>query len=103
MRAADPWCGSSCFLIGGERSAPPRAPAPHFDYGGPVKKNLLGLAFLGFVFLAGSGWAQTFEINGQSSPQAQKPQQGKKGKNNAAAPSKGRKGSGAQSSGGQTC
>ncbi len=65
-----------------------------------MKKNLLGLAFLCFLFLAGSGWAQTFEFGSQ---QAQKPQQGKKGKNSAAPQTSGRRGGGGQPSGAQTC
>jgi len=41
-----------------------------------VKKNLLGLAFLCFLLLAGRGWAQeTFDLNGNSQDQNKKPQQ----------------------------
>jgi len=43
-----------------------------------VKKNLLALALLCSVSLACSTYAQTFEINGQSSEQKQKPGQKKK-------------------------
>lgn len=65
-----------------------------------MKKTLLTLALVCPLLLAGNSWAQTFEINGQSQ-QPKKSQQAKKGK--SAAPSRGRRGSGAQSSAGQTC
>jgi tetratricopeptide (TPR) repeat protein len=44
-------------------------------YGGPVKKNFVGLAFLCFLLLAGRGWTQTFDLNGNSQDQTKKPQQ----------------------------
>jgi tetratricopeptide (TPR) repeat protein len=44
-------------------------------YGGPVKKNFLGLAFLCSLLLAGRGWTQTFDLNGNSQDQNKKPQQ----------------------------
>src|SRR5690348_4985245 len=43
--------------------------------GGPVKKNLLGLALLFFLLPAGSGWAQTLDLSGKPQDQAPKSQQ----------------------------
>lgn len=57
-------------------------PAANVDTGGPVKKILLGIAFFCSLSLLSSGWAQTFEINPQSSNQQQNQQ--KKGKKPAA-------------------
>ena len=40
-----------------------------------MKKNLLGLAFFCSLMLAGSGWSQTYDLNGKPQDQAKKPQQ----------------------------
>src|SRR5262249_45896166 len=59
--------------------------------GGPVKKNLLGLACFCSLLLAGHGWSQTFDLSGKPQDQTQKPQQKQQGN---------KKSSGASRSGG---
>src|SRR5262249_45119090 len=54
----------------------------------PVRKSLLGVALLCSLPLAGLVWAQTFEIGGSSSDQAQK-QSDKKGKKQTRRPASG--------------
>ncbi|HZD93002.1 MAG TPA: hypothetical protein VE133_02035, partial [Candidatus Sulfotelmatobacter sp.] len=48
-------------------------------YGGPVKKNFLGLAFFCSLLLAGRGWTQTFDLNGNSQDRNKKSQQKQQG------------------------
>src|SRR5262249_14904313 len=53
--------------------------------GGPVKKNLLGLACFCSLLLAGPGQTQTFDLSGKPEGQAQKPQQKQGNKKQAGA------------------